>query len=150
MMLSVFLFFLCDDFRVMDLKFLLHYSPEMKIICRHVLKGFSVCLHVCVFQFYMHARHLALSRAFPEQYKTDTLAPPLVSCTSTSPVQSASHRCLIEYQSDIRLERIFYLTLDLFRIERSCRLRLVCARCADVCDVFTHITLYVITLHRFR
>ncbi|XP_060745640.1 glycogen [starch] synthase, liver [Tachysurus vachellii] len=28
-------------------------------------------------RFYMHARHLALSRAFPEQYKMDTLAPPL-------------------------------------------------------------------------
>ncbi|MCJ8742969.1 hypothetical protein PDJAM_G00088350 [Pangasius djambal] len=27
-------------------------------------------------QFYMHARHLALSRAFPEQYKLDTLALP--------------------------------------------------------------------------
>ncbi|TST22540.1 Glycogen [starch] synthase, muscle [Bagarius yarrelli] len=28
-------------------------------------------------QFYMHARHLSLSRAFPEQYKMDTLTPPM-------------------------------------------------------------------------
>uniref|UniRef100_A0A8B9LSJ4 Glycogen [starch] synthase n=1 Tax=Astyanax mexicanus TaxID=7994 RepID=A0A8B9LSJ4_ASTMX len=27
-------------------------------------------------RFYMHARHLALSRAFPERFKIDTLAPP--------------------------------------------------------------------------
>lgn len=36
---------------------------------------YDIFLWLSDFQFYIHARHLALSRAFPEKFKVDLMAP---------------------------------------------------------------------------
>lgn len=43
--------------------------PKISMICN----GFSVLL-----QYYMHARHLALSRTFPDKFEMEPSAPPKV------------------------------------------------------------------------